>query len=1267
MIEITGADITALSDTDLRSLIGLLCEAELRTAGLSTAGVTWGGHQNAKDGGIDVRVEVSTVLNNDGFIPRSSTGFQVKKPDMPRAAIIEEMRRDNQLRQVIKDLADVKGAYIIVSSQGSTADLALMNRKAAMQEAISDYINASQLKVDFYDRERIAGWVRAHPALILWVREKIGRPLQGWKTYGNWANCPGGVEEEYITDGHVRLFNVTRPKSDGLSIVEGINELRSILGLPRSSVRLVGLSGVGKTRLVQSLFDGRIGENPLNPSQVLYADISDSPFPDPRNFAEILISHQKPLSLIIDNCPPDLHRRLTSLCSAAGSLISLLTVEYDVKDDQPEETEVFRLEPASNESIEKVVLNRYTHLTPIGAKIIAEFAGGNARIAIALAKTVERGEDISQLRDNDLFERLFQQRNTPDSKLLKVAEVCSLVYSFDIRTDHTDENELQILGSLIDLGVREIYENISELKRRDLVQQRSHWRAVLPHAVANRLAKRALQNIPANIITDTFFKAESERLLKSFSRRLGYLHNSEEARGIAREWLSEEGLLGDVINLNQLGVILFRNIAPVDPEGILSALESVVEKEGSDLFFSRENDYYNDFTRLLRSIAYDPALFERSTKLLCRFALAENPNENINSIRSLLKSLFYIYLSGTHASPEQRLEVISSLLGSDSENSINLGLTLLDASLEAWHFSSYYEFEFGSRARDYGWSPNSKSDINHWYSTFLDYMLPLTVSDESLAIKLRGLLAEKFRGLWTKAAMYDELEGVVRFISSKCTWNEGWTAVKRTLRFDAKVMEPNVISKLNELAEILAPTTIIDRIRLYTFSSYRNTLDLVGTIEEGTDATDIYTNVNETVRLLGQEVGSQIELVIKLLPELLSHEGNRIYNFGKGLAQGSSNPRYIWDNMLQQLSTIPESERNYQLLRGFLNALSKSNINLCEDLLNEIVTEEILCKVFPFIQTSVDITEKGLERLKQALELRSAPIWMYKHLAYGRALDEISDNDFCDLLRLIASENEGKDVAIEIFQMRIFGEKKENISKSIISLGQELLVQYSFLQKNAPQMDYELANIVKCCFSGEESKENVRIVATKIAEGLERNDIFSTDFDDVMSAIASTHPLIFLDIFLAENAVNHMMTGLISRGIYSSQNPISTIKDEDIITWCSLNPEERYPKVASIIVPYRNSGHGIEWTPLAYLLIRNAPDPILVLNQLKNSLRPSSWEGSRADIMQTYVPLLLELQQFEDPIVSHWSINAVQVFREEIRSEREWELSHNRELNERFE
>jgi hypothetical protein len=56
MFEITRDDIAALNDEDLRTLIGRLCEAELRRNGLPVSAATWGGDQTAKDGGLDVRL-----------------------------------------------------------------------------------------------------------------------------------------------------------------------------------------------------------------------------------------------------------------------------------------------------------------------------------------------------------------------------------------------------------------------------------------------------------------------------------------------------------------------------------------------------------------------------------------------------------------------------------------------------------------------------------------------------------------------------------------------------------------------------------------------------------------------------------------------------------------------------------------------------------------------------------------------------------------------------------------------------------------------------------------------------------------------------------------------------------------------------------------------------------------------------------------------------------------------------------------------------------
>src|SRR5713101_2346366 len=112
MFEITPNDLALLSDEDLRALLARLCESEVRKRSFSSSAVTWGGHQNAADGGLDVRVALPDGAVIDGFVPRPATGFQVKKEKMPRQKILGEMRPNGVLRPVIRDLADRSGAYI---------------------------------------------------------------------------------------------------------------------------------------------------------------------------------------------------------------------------------------------------------------------------------------------------------------------------------------------------------------------------------------------------------------------------------------------------------------------------------------------------------------------------------------------------------------------------------------------------------------------------------------------------------------------------------------------------------------------------------------------------------------------------------------------------------------------------------------------------------------------------------------------------------------------------------------------------------------------------------------------------------------------------------------------------------------------------------------------------------------------------------------------------------------------------------------------------
>lgn len=1117
MLEITPDDIAKLDDDDLRSVVGRLCEADLRARGLPASGVTWGGNQNARDGGIDVRVSLPNGSPSTAFVPRSNVGYQVKKPDMPPANIEPEMCPGGVIRPAIEKLADQGGAYIIVSSGANTSDTALADRRDAMRQAAGSLPTAANLLLDFYDRSRVATWVRDHPGLIPWVRQKVGRSIRGWRSYEAWAHSPEGVNDTYLTDDKARLHG-TRRDGKGMPIAEGIQRIRDVLRNPRGVARLAGLSGVGKTRLVQALFDGRVGESSLDPSLAIYTDMGDSPDPQPAGMASDLIASRMRIILVVDNCSRDLHRRLSELCRQPESRVSVITVEYDIQEDVPEGTDVFLLEPSSDALVEQLLKNRFKNISLVDAQRIARSSGGNPRVAFAIARTVGENETVASLSDEELFERLFYQGKTRDEGLLLAGQACALVYSFDGETFAGEKAELPKLAALVGMTPQELFRRVAELKRRDLVQQRGVWRAVLPHAIANKLAKLALQNFPMPVVEAA---VDTERLLKSFAHRLSFMHDSAEARVVATRWLAPGGLLGNVANLNELGRAMFEYIAPVVPEAVLEALERAIGQDSGSIPLDKWQ--WDHAAKLLRSIAYDAEHFERCAKLLIVLAEAEfaDPKSN-RHIGDLFKSLFTIHLSGTHAPIEARVRVTETLLHSDQAPRRALGMNALHELLHTGHFSSSRSFEFGARQRDFGYWPKTGAEVLHWFRATLALAEPLACSDAPMTTAVRSLLAKKFRGLWRVGGLEDDLERIARAIASKSYWQEGWIGVCRTLGQHGKDMPADKKARLEAIEALLRPKDIVEQTRAVVLTEAWGPLDYAKVGEEPSDDVDEgvrkemsrMQRAAELAQELGRGIGTDAEAFEKLLPELVRGRGARLTQFGQGLGTTEGDREERWHRLVEALAEVPEDQRNVGVLIGFLSGLHRVDAGLCTTLLDAAVTDAVLGEWFPALQTSVVLDANGVRRLLQSLHIGRAPMWQYRSLSGGRTTDPLQGADFRDLVSAIARKEGGFSVACDILSMRIHSDNdaKRPVSPEIIETGRALLTNIKFT-KNDNMEDYRLHQIVRACLRGPEGAPVVARVVEKLNDARADYSIYSFDYDQLIKGLFETQPRAALDAF----------------------------------------------------------------------------------------------------------------------------------------------------------
>ena len=447
MFEISKDQLRQLNDVQLRELVARLCKAELSRRGAPVSAVRWGGSQTAPDGGLDVEVRIKDQEFAGDFVPRAWTGIQVKKSSMPAGEIANEMSPKGKLRSIFSELARHNGCYIIVSLGDDPAGTKLGDREKAMQAQIESIKDQGDLRLEFYGLSRLADWLRQHPGVQLWVREKLGLPLSGWRPHGRWSTTPPGVEDGLICEEGIAI---TLPGSgDKLGITQGIDSIRKLVRNSEKTVRIVGLSGVGKSRIIQALFEEAVGDDPLDRHRAIYADLGEAPDPSARALLERLVAEGRPAILVLDNCPSDTHNQLAGLVASSPELC-LVTVEYDIREDKPEVTSVVRIDAEGTEITETLVKRRYPDLGQVNARRIAEFSGGNARLALALADVVsEEKESLSSFSNAQLFDRLFYQRGAPDTHLLEAAEVLALVYSFSINADEEGVDELATLAGLL--------------------------------------------------------------------------------------------------------------------------------------------------------------------------------------------------------------------------------------------------------------------------------------------------------------------------------------------------------------------------------------------------------------------------------------------------------------------------------------------------------------------------------------------------------------------------------------------------------------------------------------------------------------------------------------------------------------------------------------------------------------------------------------------------------------------------------------------------
>lgn len=1254
--EVTKEHVADLDDIQLRLLLERLLVAEANLRGISHFAINVGGNQTAADGGVDASIEWEDAPEPVDWLPRRLVYFQCKAEPMRPSKIRDEMRPAKKPRPIFSELATETGAYVIFSTDDPTKS-AMDNRLKAMRESLGDVEQADRIQLDFYGADRIARWANRHLGVAIWLLGLGGRSLGGWRPYGDWSG-EGATSKPYIVDDQTRATF----EDELVDMHSAIANIRAALREPGGVVRLVGLSGMGKTRLAEALFDEKLGEGALSKAKAIYGDAGRDLEVGAARVAEELMLADADAILIVDNANAAIHGQLAEIARRSSSRIGVLTIDYDMGGEKPA-----GLLGALGENSEIVLMSllkqRIPTLSAAECRHLAEFSGGNARIALKIAEGTGKGIDLSTLNDGELLERLFQSgRSERDPSARACADVASLVFAFYVEAGDHQMAEHPVLAAIAGVNVDTFFRNVATFLEWGVIQQRGPQRAVMPPPFANMLAAPFIRRSDPETLLDHFLAAPP-RLLASFARRLGQLHNEPAAVHLAERLLGPDGAFGEPAGLDDVLRRGFNHMAPAAPGAALASFERSLAGPQREQLLDPHSEGRRYYPELLVHLAHEPSLFGRAMEVLLAFALADGDARDDHKATKHFLERFWTHLSFTLADQATRLDFIDRLLDDPNKGARTLGLEALDHMLDAGHFSSSLNLEFGAKAHLKEWRPRSREGYRGWFGAAYDRATRIASGNEPGAERARDIIANHFRE-HLDVGLPELPIAAMRAVRGEGFWDAGWRAVVDGLSFSGKGLGNDMLAEVRALERDLRPQTIAECFDAFVLGEPWRHWHPVRTEKRST------REAGKLAEATGICVARHADPVPYLARAIVGEGQNSALQFARGVARSSGNPARLWQETLAVFRTAGADTRNPLVLTGLLEGAAKRNREQVELWLDNAVTDLVLAEYFVILQLALPLDDVAMARFERAIAHGAVPPWRFAQLQIGGVSKPVPGPALSRFLKTLYELDGGAIPALQVLHMRIFGDRsdKRAVDSALIELGRKLLADSRTFADEGAREDHGLATIAKVALVGEGAVDAARATCRALCKSRDSGSYHNSGFDKICKLLMTSFPRVVLEEIFArevhQDLAARFFGGHVTNDSDSNKKTVSF--DEDIaIEWVREAPEERASKLAELI-PYtaREAEDGpLVWSPFALALIDAAPDPVPVLRRFERRFFTGISSGPFSARFVRRRPLVAAMREHSDVRVRNWARAAGWALEDSILR---WD-EHDREQESRFE
>ncbi len=647
-------------------------------------------------------------------------------------------------------------------------------------------------------------------------------------------------------------------------------------------LRIVGLSGIGKTRFVFECF-----RNSELSEYYLYYDCCED------DGANIVVSIRKLFQnyekgiIVLDNCDSELLDKVINERRKKSARNPILVISNDLLFHCPVDVKEIRFEDGYNEIVQRM-LHSYKECFPVDqCDQIVQYSDGIPMMAELLIRGIENGRELGNVGHDLLLTKLLDTEYDGNTIIFlqSLALFNYLGYEKDLRPEFEfvaktkDITSVNISSDEVLLNTFE--EVVETYKEKKIIERKGRMIGLRPAPLAFHLISIWLEKCSASRMLRVIKAIQEapfcDRLIDAFGERFRYMGFSPKAQEMLRKLLScdsQSPFANAELMNTKLGSHLFRVFVEVNPYAVSLLLKNVLGVLSQDQLLDFKEGRRNIIVTL-EKLCFIEETFYDGASLMLQFANAENETWSNNATGEFIR-IFSIYLPATSVNLSIRLAFLNDKIKEYQNKSIII--KALSRALNTDHFMYFSGAEkFGTKTLN-NYFPE-KEEVVKYIDGALNLICEEIENKSEFSIIAEEVLIESIAPLCRYGAAKKILSCVEKISNEK------------------KYDWDNLLDKLTSITGYINP--FLDDNEKQYFEKLKSNLtkeDIISRyvrIPKEVFSTNVNSDVNEIIRIqekkfeqLATELLEQKRYDKSLLKRIMLVKNVNSYTFGKILADG---------------------------------------------------------------------------------------------------------------------------------------------------------------------------------------------------------------------------------------------------------------------------------------------------------------------------------------------------------------------------------------------